>query len=309
MAVVRRNVVTDPAALKSFVDGVIAMKQDQLGITTAQLGIPGDAVPVSTYDLFIAWHHIAMHRMTPPSQDDRNSAHSGPVFLPWHRLMLVLFELHLQRVLRDDTVGLPYWDWAADGDLPPADQVQAEIWSEIGGDGDPVGPPFDPGRFGVRIESGPAAQLRTTDRGLARALGKVTDRLPTTAEVDEAVARPDYDLPPWNRSSGGFRNRIEGWDRQRIFCHNQVHVWVGGDMLPAGSPNDPVFYLNHCNEDRLWERWMDRHGRTYAPGPSEPDELAGHRLDDPMYSLFTAQPVTPADVLDIGRFYAYDTLA
>ena len=24
-------------------------------------------------------------------------------------------------------------------------------------------------------------------------------------------------------------------------------------------PNDPVFYLNHCNVDRIWEGWMQKH--------------------------------------------------
>jgi tyrosinase len=312
MAVVRRNILTDSAARDAFVDGVIALKQDQLGTTTRDIGFAGPPVPVSTYDLFIVWHHLAMHRTTPPTQNDRNSAHSGPVFLPWHRLMLLLFELNLQRVLGDSTVGLPYWDWAADGDLAPSRQPGAPLWQEtgIGGTGNPVTGPFGATRFRVRIESGPRNELRATDRPLARDLGGGIERLPTRAEVDEAVARTVFDAHPWNRSSQGFRNRIEGWDvdRQRPYCHNQVHVWVGGDMSPASSPNDPAFYLNHCNADRIWERWMLRHGRTYVPGPGEPDDLDGHRLNDRMYSLLTAQPVTPADVLDVSRFSTYDTV-
>ena len=36
---------------------------------------------------------------------------------------------------------------------------------------------------------------------------------------------------------------------------NLVHVWVGRDMSPGSSPNDPVFFLNHCNVDRHgWQR-------------------------------------------------------
>jgi len=43
----------------------------------------------------------------------------------------------------------------------------------------------------------------------------------------------------------------------RVPCvHNRVHVWVGGDMLPSSSPTDPVFYMNHCNIDRIWEAWL-----------------------------------------------------
>ena len=34
--------------------------------------------------------------------------------------------------------------------------------------------------------------------------------------------------------------------------HNLVHRWVGGSMGPGTSPNDPVFFLHHCNVDRIW---------------------------------------------------------
>ena len=79
-------------------------------------------------------------------------------------------------------------------------------------------------------------------------------------------------------------------------------------MGPATSPNDPVFYLNHCNVDRLWESWMSTHGRSYAPQASGPADLAGHRLADPMFNLLITQHVTPADVLEASAFYSYDLL-
>jgi hypothetical protein len=40
------------------------------------------------------------------------AADRGPIFLPWHRVMLTLLESNLRRVLSDATFGLPYWDWA-----------------------------------------------------------------------------------------------------------------------------------------------------------------------------------------------------
>ncbi len=311
MAVVRRN-ASDAGALSRFVDGVLALKAERQQTTTAALGIAGPARRVTTYDLFTVWHHLAMGRMTPPTQSDRNAAHSGPVFLPWHRLMLVLLELHMQRVLGDREVGLPYWDWAGDGDLAGPLQARTELWAPdgIGGTGDPVTTgPFRAGQWRIEIESGPTGALRSTSRGLRRDLAGDVATLPTTAHVRQALNQSRYDASPWDRSTSRFRNRLEGWQpAPGPRMHNRVHVWVGGDMGPATSPNDPVFYLNHCNVDRLWEAWMVRYERTYLPAQTAPADLAGHRIGDALFSLLTPQRITPGDLLEISRFYAYDAL-
>jgi tyrosinase len=311
MAVTRRNIVTDPAARDKFVAGVLALKAEFLGTTTTDLGIPGPAQQVSTYDLFTVWHHLAMGRMTPATQTDRNAAHSGPVFAPWHRFMLLLFELQLQRVLADNTVALPYWDWAADGDFPAAGQVTAALWKDtgIGGTGRPVADgPFTPAAFRVKIQSNARGNLQTTDRGLNRELAQDPNApgLPTTAAQRATLQQTRYDTAPWDRTSASFRNRVEGWSP--FGMHNKVHVWVGGDMGPATSPNDPVFYLNHCNVDRIWEAWLVKNGRTYVPAQTESADLAGHRIDDPMYSILLQQPTTPAQMLDVTALYVYDQL-
>jgi tyrosinase len=82
-------------------------------------------------------------------------------------------------------------------------------------------------------------------------------------------------------------------------------------MSPSTSPNDPVFYLNHCNVDRVWESWMrpspGGHGRVYAPAQSEPASLKGHRLNDTLNSLLSGS-TTPAEMLDVSESYTYDSL-
>jgi tyrosinase len=58
-------------------------------------------------------------------------------------------------------------------------------------------------------------------------------------------------------------------------------------MAPATSPNDPVFYLNHCNVDRIWAAWQAGTGdRTYLPRDSEPATLFRHRTSDPLLAPF-----------------------
>ena len=122
-----------------------------------------------------------------------------------------------------------------------------------------------------------------------------------------------------------------------INLHNRVHVWVGGSMGPSSSPNDPVFFLHHCNIDRLWALWWsDDPKRPYLPADGEPDptdpagenvmgmntgpneviNLAGHHLHDPMPPWDgrndplkgTMPRIQPAQVLNhIALGYTYDS--
>jgi tyrosinase len=49
--------------------------------------------------------------------------------------------------------------------------------------------------------------------------------------------------------------------------HNSIHGIVGGNMGGvATSPLDPIFWLHHCNIDRIWDRWI-RLGRTNSSDP------------------------------------------
>jgi tyrosinase len=329
MAVVRHNIVTHAPSRQKFALGVNRLKQDfSGGVTTSTMGFGGDPIPVSAYDQFVLWHFVDMTTETPPrNPTGRNAAHRGSIFLPWHRFMLLLFEAHLQRVLRDPDFGLPYWEWSADGALPIPEQPKARLWKEcIGGSGMPVttGPfAFDPNprRKSFRVffvHDPPTGRLQVVrrGRGLNRQLGEaaVIRDLPKPEQVRQAlVTETTYDSPEWTAHSPGFRNRLEGWPLPtehglRAGLHNRVHVWVGGDMGPGTSPNDPVFYLNHCEVDRIWEAWMLRNGRRYLPDDTSPRAPEGHRLNDTIRSLVTTVTKRPSDLLDVSTIYTYDVL-
>lgn len=316
---VRHNILNDAAARDSFIRAVRALDQEFPGTTTDDLGIDGPSTALSVWDLFTLWHYYTMNIATPAGAS-RNAAHRGPVFLPWHRWMMLLLEFHMQRVLDDSDFGLPYWDWAADGDLSADEQPGSDLWSDdvLGGNGFPITTgPFafdanDPTSFRVRVsENLQTGRLEATNRSLQRQLGEssFSSTLPTTAHVESALDLTLFDRSPFDASSGGFRNRVEGWSGTPTpGLHNRVHVWVGGDMGPGTSPNDPVFYLNHCNVDRIWEGWMERNGRTYRPDDDEPDFLFRHRLSDPLVSMLTSFEPRIADMLDVSSFYTYDVL-
>jgi tyrosinase len=266
------------------------------------------------YDDFVRRHFLAGHAM-----------HRGPAFLPWHRFLIREFEQALQ--LRVPGVTLPYWDWVADTAAP----LSAPLWNTdpalgriyIGGDGDPVN--------GDRVLTGPFAHwtaliaqgtqlVPRTPAGLIRRLGRDPQAsgfppFPTAAQDLQSQTVGTYDSFPWNATQSAtpsFRNRLEGWlrdteDEVGSQLHNRVHLWVGGDMLPHTSPNDPVFFLHHCNVDRQWARWQGTHPTVpYQPTSGGP---SGHNLNDPLPQISTPG-ATAAGCLDYQTQlnYAYDTL-
>ena len=248
------------------------------------------------FDVFVDQHRTAM------CVRDPDPAHRGPSFLPWHREYLRRFEFALQQI--NPTVTLPYWDWTADR----SETTSLWVPEFMGGDGDGANGRVTTGSFAFATGNWP---LNIRDPGetapfLKRAFGIAEANLPTVRHVRDALAVVPYDAAPWDvRAQPSFRNRLEGWYGPGI--HNQVHLWVGGTMLGCSSPNDPVFWLHHCNIDRLWARWQADHPEQgYLPSSGA---AQGHNLNDPMWPWTgEAAPPTPATVLDHTALgYSYDT--
>ncbi len=320
----RSNILFNPAARDAFLDACRALDTQLSPVTASQAyGAIRAAVPnfrmrgtdqqLSYYDLFVIWHAASMENRLSVG----NSAHSGPIFLPWHRHFMLLLEQWMQQVLGDDDYGLPYWDWAADGELPAAQQFRTQLFS-AGFIGEARGSVFsgplgemrtrlrgtrfwDGTRWASVVESGPALRIQ-------RDAGNDIATLPDQSEVRRAFDQAEYDVPPYTAGvQQGHRNLLEGWapagDAPAL--HNRVHVWVGGDMGPGTSPNDPIFFLNHCNVDRIWEAWMDDKGRRYRPAAGEAP--TGHALDAVMFTLI-GPARRPSGVLDVSEQYTYDSL-
>jgi tyrosinase len=253
------------------------------------------------YDKYVHWHHHVMVPTVLPHEPKdatyRNGAHRGPAFLPWHREFLLQLETELRSI--DGSVAIPYWDWTQDAALP--DPTTASIWADdfIGGSGlesdekRVQSGPFDhrAGRWAVP----PLPGDLLPGPGLKRQFGAMLPTLPTADDLRLAMDEAFYDTPDYDRSpyTFGFRNRLEGWVTQRgdgrvktsgSQLHNRVHLWVGGNMAPMTSPNDPVFFLHHCFVDKVWADWQALQtvrnpdgAPHYAP---ERDGPAGHNLGD-----------------------------
>lgn len=239
------------------------------------------------YNQFIQLHRDASP-MSGPS--GTSAAHMGPAFLPWHREFILRFERDLQGVLNDPNFGLPYWDWTDAVLSDPASPTS--IWTPdfMGGNGDPVTGPFSPGQGWQTFDPDNPGTPGNLRRNI-NASPTSAPSLPTQADVNVLLAIAPYDSPPFNMSSGvppngpSFRSQLEGFagaPPNQAGMHNRVHVWVGGQMndVPR-SPNDPVFFLHHCNVDRLWAIWQQCSATPGFMPVTGAD--AGHNLNDPMF--------------------------
>ncbi|GGS34194.1 MULTISPECIES: tyrosinase family protein [Actinokineospora] len=243
------------------------------------------------YDQFVREH---IDRGNADSDFSVRVGHRSPSFLPWHRKFLLEFERALQAI--DPTVNLPYWDWTTAG-------ASSSLWAN-----DFMGP-NGTSSLNWRVNSGPFAQsggnwtltVRSDSANyLRRNFGSFGTTLPTATNVSSVMALSTYDTSPWNsQSTNSFRNYLEGFRGPNL--HNRVHNWVSGTMAGFGSPNDPVFWLHHCNVDRLWSQWQARYPtQTYIPTAGTTNV---NDIDEPMDPWFG--DATPRNMLDHSAWYTY----
>jgi len=186
-------------------------------------------------------------------------------FLPWHRLYLHYFERILRDASGDPALSLPYWNYSdPNGRAIPL----AFRWPNQAGNAlyDANRNRF-PGSF---INRGDPLQARQTD-------------------TRASMSRRDFD---------SFSDTLENG------LHGTVHVAVGGQggnmsgFDTAGL--DPIFWLHHCNIDRMWSRWLDTNAN-----PGDPRWL------DRQFSFYdetgTRRTRAVSDTIDTRTLgYAYD---
>lgn len=297
---------------------------------------------ISLYDIFVSFHFNAIRDQEINKCDGSSIisnfcnqenpcpvpdfGHEGPTFLTWHRAYMLYVETEIQRVTRDPTFGLPYWDWTDESQRDDIWDIMGKSDCGIfGNDPNKTQAPID-GPFknwdaictdALGIICNADNQVCNPEQGftnIQRCIGgtagvqcRVEMTLPSTREVDEALKQQDYDNEPYGKEedNNGFRNALEGFeflvDRNRSICenfpggfritelHNRVHIYIGGNMLdvPQAS-NDPVFFFHHCNIDRIYEEWLNQ--STVIP-PYQPSTFnyginPGNNKDEYLVPIF-----------------------
>jgi tyrosinase len=155
------------------------------------------------------------------------AASGEPYFCPWHRMYVCAFEEIIRAVLHDQSFTLPYWNYtsAAAYAVPQQFRMQNDpLW----------GPLFRPNRNA----SSNAGQPIFTGQGSASDLS-----------ASPAMSENSY-LPVGAVS--GFNQTLD------FGLHGNVHVFTGNSQGMGQVPwaaNDPIFWMHHCNIDRIWASW------------------------------------------------------
>lgn len=198
----------------------------------------------------LMWDDCQAHGEDPPN---RPGYFQEQFFLPWHRYFVYYFEQIIRGVLQDPSFALPYWNYLGG---PPA---SASIPEEFR---NPSSPLYRPNRNtgvndGVPIDQG---------RGRSPLL---SDAFRETQYIDSP------------NGSIGFCPILDANP------HGAVHVDTGNGTNMGSIPTaagDPVFWVHHCQVDRLWASW-NLMGRA---NPSWPDRnfvfanAAGGRVTAPV---------------------------
>jgi tyrosinase len=195
-------------------------------------------------------------------------AHGDMGFLPWHRAYVLDLEREIQRF--DPSVSMPYWRF---------DQPAPNL--------------FDPNFMGVPFAVGnPLAGWATEGSvGVTR-----------VAEFNTATSSADGNEPGEDPAIDEAATLLLGepgktfarFTRMEGNPHGSAHVSFTGfiDTIDT-AVRDPLFFLLHCNVDRLWAKWQlppnPRIDVTIADPatldatfPTAPARV-GHNLNDTMW--------------------------
>jgi hypothetical protein len=220
--------------------------------------------------------------------------HASWFFLPWHRMYLYFFE----RIVRaaviqnngDADWALPYWNY---DQPPPHNTLPLPMREPMLSDKSTANPLYlAPPRRNAQVMNG--AQLPKSMTS------------PRDAMLELAFV-PGF--------GGGVTAPIVfGSDpgALELTPHNVLHVAIGGQASgapcqasmmsdPSCAALDPVFWMHHCNIDRLWTRWL-------AQGAGRKNPVEGEWLTQ-SFTFYdengAKQTLTCADVLDTSTQLDY----
>jgi tyrosinase len=175
--------------------------------------------------------------------------HGSWFFLSWHRMYLSCFERIIMKTVHDlggpNDWALPYWNYSDSSNANAKKLPKAFREAKL-----PDGSP-NPLRVQQRAAAANSGAEVADDQDVA--LKDCLKEHEFSAPV--ASGSPSFGGPRVRAHSGGTAGQLE-----RI-PHGSMHNAVGdGGWMSFfyTAALDPIFWLHHCNIDRLWEVWLRR---------------------------------------------------
>ncbi len=323
-----------PLRVRENVKNISAARRDELldaFLLLKELRSPFEP-SLSYYDQFVRFHQDSV--LTARLNYGYSISHQCPTFLPWHRKILMLFENAVRTHIRED-FALPYWDWTDSSSL---DVIFTDdfLGPYLGDEDDNYSlstSRLAKSEFSVNLT---ASQLTVDGTDVASncpftyiVRGPKSVDLPTSADVAACLQVETYDSSPYDLDADNdesFRNYLLGISPFQL--HSVPHVWLGGQWdadISDGlfnstsstfvgtmsaldcSPNDPAFFIHHCNVDRIWAIWETLYGPQYEPTSGW---NTGWNRDDEMYpySKYRNNPDMTWEGLTNGSMVGFESL-
>lgn len=188
----------------------------------------------------------------------RFNQHGDSHFLPWHRLYILDLERKLQEI--DPLVTLPYWKF----DQPAPRVFHQDFLGET--EQLPSGSTFTPGVANKLVKF-------SVDNHLSKWQINDVGGIPRESFFNTINDFPKNPFPNFELLNeedtlqlGGQDARLgtqrTGFSRMEASPHGSAHVSFNGRVnnVPV-APQDPLFFLLHCNVDRLWAKWQNKFDR------------------------------------------------
>ncbi|KIM38482.1 hypothetical protein M413DRAFT_75996 [Hebeloma cylindrosporum] len=234
---------------------------------------------------FVTWDGATSKPFDPDVQWGGYCTHGSVLFPTWHRPYVMLYEQILQQLAatvaakytveqaawKQAAVDLrqPYWDWAANA-IPPEEVISLKQVTITGPSGQKVlvDNPLYHYRFHPIDPSFPQPYIgwQTTLRQPNSSGPNATDNVPRLTSILRSAQRnitsSTYAMLTRVHTWPAFSNHTVGdggsTSNSLEAIHDGIHADVGGIGQmgdPAVAAFDPIFFLHHCNVDRMLSLW------------------------------------------------------
>jgi hypothetical protein len=278
---VRKDITTlTPDELRDFRNAIDRMKKDTISFFYDNPKKKKIKKIMSIWDFQAAIHG---EDSTKPktNKDFRKCVHGTKFFLAWHRMYIYFFERILHSYMpKGSNLGLPYWDYQTCSKIPDALRL-SKIKNTTRDN-----PLYDDTRDETLSSGGYLPGYNTT---------KNTFKYSKIYKAIEAA----FDSTEFY----SFQSKLE-------YPHGQIHIAVRGNLSHRQTAAlDPLFWLNHGNVDRIWEKWLAQYG-----GRCNPSSTTGNAWWNKTFYFYNENKIRVAikgsQIVDIADslHYQYDNV-